>query len=127
MAVLQPYYYLAYAIRRLLGSDGKTKDFREWRAVMLLLLVEVQLVMALIYVFARTVFQDGTSVGWGYGIGVPIVIATYLILGNRRRYVEYTRTFDAWSGRKRMMADIAAWAFGAIALFAPILVKTFAH
>lgn len=121
--MLEAYYYLAYAIRRLLGSDGTKMNFAEWRAVMLLLLIEVQLLMALIYVFAKAVFRYGTPVGWGYGVGVPIVIATYAILGKREQYARHKRAFDSWSSHKRRLADIAVTVLAATALFAPILAK----
>lgn len=121
--MIQAYYYLAYAVRRLLGSDGETKNFAEWRAVMLLLLIEVQFLMALIYVFAKGLFRYGSPVGWGYGVGIPIVIATYVALANREQYAQFRRTFDSWSVHKRRLADIAVLVFAAIGLVAPILAK----
>lgn len=116
-AVLAAYYYMAYAVRRLLGADGATKNFAKWRAVGLLILIQVQLVMALIYVVGRKLFQYGTAVQWGYGVAIPVIALTYWLLDNRRAYEKAVRVFEPWSNRKRAIADVAALLFAIVSAF----------
>jgi hypothetical protein len=121
---MQPYYYMVYAIRRMLGSRGEVGDHGEWRAVAFFLLIQIQLLLTLIAVFAPDFFRQGTAIWWGIGVGIPVVIATYWILGHQERYSRYAVRFDSWSSRKRTMADIGAMMFGAASLFAPILARS---
>ena len=123
---MQPYYYMVYAIRRMLGSNGEVGDFGEWRAVAFFLLIQVQLLMALMAVLAPDFFRQGTAIGWGLGVGIPVVIATYWVLGRQERYARYAARFDSWPSRKRAMADGGAAMFGVVALCAPILARSLA-
>jgi hypothetical protein len=118
---MQPYYYMVYAIRRMLGSNGDAWDHGEWRAVAFFLLIQVQLLLTLIAVFAPDFFRQGTAIWWGLGVGIPVAIALYWVLGRRERYARYAARFDSWPSRKRAMADGGAVMFGVIALSAPFL------
>lgn len=123
VAALKPVFYFAYAVRRLLGADGKSHDFADWRAVALFMLVQVQILSALVYAFFRPLFFMVTPLAWAIGAAIPILAVTYLTIGNRRRYLKYARWFDSWSKRKRVMADIAAGLIGTICIFSNMIVK----
>jgi len=123
---MQPYYYMVYAIRRMLGSTGDARDFGEWRAVAFFLLIQVQLLMALIFIFAPEFLRQGTVTGVGLGVGIPVLIATYWILGRQERCSRYAARFDAWTTRKRAIADGGAWLFAVVAVTAPIVSRSLA-
>jgi hypothetical protein len=123
-AVLKPYYYFAYAVRRLLGADVTKHDFNEWRAMALIVLVQLQLVAATVYVFFRPLLELGTAVGWAIATVVPLAVLNYLTIGNARRYLEYANWFDKWSVRKRTIADVATLLIGVVSIFSLILVRS---
>jgi hypothetical protein len=123
---MQPYYYMVYAIRRMLGSKGDVRDHGEWRAVAFFLLIQVQLLVALVAVFAPDFIRQGTAIGWGLGVGIPVVIAIYWVLGRQERYARYAARFESWPSRKRAMADGGAVMFGVVALCAPVLARSLA-
>jgi len=123
---MQPYYYMVYAIRRMLGSEGDAWDFGHIRAVAFFMLIQVQLLVALFFVLAPDSFRHGTAIAWGVGVGIPVVIASWWMVGRQKRYARYAARFNAWSSGKRAMADVGALVFGAVALAAPFVAKSLA-
>ena len=123
---MQPYYYMVYAIRRMLGSDRDARDHGEWRAVAFFLLVPVQLLIVGIAVFIPGFLSRGTALALALGVGIPVLIATYWILGRQERYSRYAARFDAWTTRKRAIADGGAWLFAVVAVTAPIFARSLA-
>jgi len=121
---MQPYYYMVYAIRRMLGTHGEVGDHGEWRAIAFFLLIQVQLLLTLIAVFVPDFFRQGTAIWWGLGVGIPVVIALYWVLGRQERYARYAARFDSWPSRKRAMADGGAVMFALVSLCAPILARS---
>jgi hypothetical protein len=121
---MQPYYYMVYALRRILGPDGDARDFGEWRAVAFFLLIQVELLVALIAIFAPGLFRQGTAIAWCLGVAIPAVVATYWLLGGQQRYSRYAARFNSWSSGKRAIADVGALVFGVVALAAPFLAKS---
>ncbi len=123
---MQPYYYMVYAIRRMLGSEDDAWDFGHMRAVAFFMLIQVQLLVALFLVLASDSFRQGTTIAWGVGVGIPVVIASWWMFGRQERYARYAVRFNAWSSGKRAMADVGAMVFGAVALAAPFVAKSLA-
>lgn len=121
---MQPYYYMVYALRRVLGSNGDPRDFGEWRVIAFFLLLQVESLVALVAIFTPGIFRQGTAIAWCLGIVIPIVIATYWLLGGQQRYSRYAARFNSWSSGKRALADVGALAFGAVALAAPFVAKS---
>jgi len=121
---MQPYYYMVYALRRILGSDGDARDFGEWRAVAFFLMIQVELLVVLVVILAPGLFREGTAIAWCLGVAIPTVIATYWVLGRQERYARYAARFNSWSSGKRAMADVGALLFGAVAVAAPFLAKS---
>lgn len=121
---MQPYYYMVYAIRRMLGSESDAWDFGHMRAVAFFMLIQVQLLVALFLVFAPDSFRQGTAIAWGFGVGIPVVIASYWMFGRQERYSRYAARFNAWSSSKRAVADVCALVFAAVALAAPFIAKS---
>jgi len=126
MAAMQPYYYMVYAIRRMLGSDRDARDHGEWRAVAFFLLVPIQLLIVGIAVFIPGFLSRGTALALGLGVGIPVVIATFWLLGNRERYSRYEARFDSWSARKRALADAGVLAFALVTVAVPVLARSLA-
>jgi len=123
---MQPYYYMVYAIRRVLGSESDPWDHGHMRAVAFFMLIQVQLLVALFVVFAPDSFRQGTAIAWGIGVGIPVVFATWWMFGRGERYSRYAARFNSWSSGKRAMADAAAMVFGAVAVAAPFVAKSLA-
>src|SRR5262245_34083993 len=123
---MQPYYYMVYAIRRLLGSESDPWDHGHMRAIAFFILIQVQLLVALFLVFAPESFRQGTAIAWGIGVGMPVAIATWWMFGRQERYSRYAARFNAWSSGKRALADAGAMIFGAVALAAPFVAKSLA-
>jgi hypothetical protein len=123
---MQPYYYMVYAIRRMLGSSGDARDFGELRVVAFFLLLQVQLLLALILVLVPDSFRQGTAIWWALGVVIPVVIAIYWLVGRQAGYSRHAAQFDAWPARKRAVADVGAFLFGAVSLVAPFAAHSLA-
>jgi len=123
---MQPYYYMVYAIRRMLGSESDARDFGHLRAVAFFMLIQVQLLVTLFLVFAPDSFRQGTALAWGIGIGIPVVIATWWVFGRQELYSRHAARFNSWSTSKRALADAGATVFGVVALAAPFVAKSLA-
>jgi hypothetical protein len=123
---MQPYYYMVYAIRRMLGFENDAWDHGHLRAIAFFMLIQVQFLVALFLVLAPDSLRQGTAIAWGVGVGIPVVMATWWMFGNQERYSRYAQRFDSWSSGKRAMADVGAMVFGAAALVGPFVAKSLA-
>jgi hypothetical protein len=92
MAVMQPYYYMVYAIRRMLGSEGDAWDFGHIGP--LLLHVDPGPVAGgAAFRPAPDSFRHGTASLGGVGVGIPVVIASWWTGGGRNAYARYAARF----------------------------------
>jgi hypothetical protein len=124
---MQPYYYMVYAIRRMLGSSRDAgRDHGEWRAVAFFLMIPVQLLIVGIAFFFPGVFDRGTALALALGVGIPVFVATYWLMARRELYARYVARFDSWSARKRALADVCALTFVAASVAVPILARSLA-
>ena len=87
---MQPYYYMVYAIRRMLGTHGEVGDHGEWRAIAFFLLhpgavvADIRSPSSFPISSAREPQSGGVLAS-----AFRCVIALYWVLGRQQRYARY--------------------------------------
>jgi hypothetical protein len=116
---LDAYYYLIYAFRRLGGPYSKDPGTQEWRAVSLLVIINVQVTATLVFLGVPKLFAHANILVFSTGCAIPAVFFTYWILGKQKRYARSVAIFDTWSRTKRLFADILVAAVLLLSLALP--------
>lgn len=118
------FYYLVYAIRRFTHARSGERPPRDWRAWLVLLLVEVRLVFAIVYIFLPSLLKQQSSLFWGLAIGLPVFFATYAMLRDHGRYERLVSEFEGWSRKKRLIADVLTTGFVFFAIVSPLIARS---
>jgi len=117
------YYYVVFTLRRLSGASG-ANNFREWRARVVLLWIEIQLVLTVLYLLAPKLFAFASPIIGGMIIAVPLFVVNQVLLADVNVYRRYSRDFSNWSSTKRRTADFGVVLLLLMAFIAPFFARS---
>jgi hypothetical protein len=118
------YYYFVYFFRRLSRVKDSESGWRAQRADLLLLLVEIRVAFALVWLAFPAIMDHGSGLVWGLAIGAPVALATYLLNGNRKRYLACAHEFRRLPTKVAILADAAVIIVSIAGLISPMIVRT---
>jgi divalent metal cation (Fe/Co/Zn/Cd) transporter len=112
-----------FAFRRLFRASSED-SFGEWKAKMLLLLVDVSFIANIgLAIFPNAL---GSLRPWFFGllVAAPVGIGNEVIFSNRRRWAAYSKRFASLSRTKRGTADAAVALVVIVAFVLPFVLRS---
>lgn len=117
------YYYVMFAFRRLFRASPQNA-YGEWKAKLLLLLVDVSILTNVSLSVFPKVLEPVSPLVFGVAVALPIALFNELIFSNTSRWAVYSKRFSAQSGVTRWIADacVALIVIGSFLL--PLVLRT---
>ena len=119
---MRAFYYLTCALRRLVGA-ASSNEFAEWKMRLLLLWIEGNVVVSLIFFMFREQIESVNRWLLALVVVVPLLVLNEYLLSDRQASMKYAREFSALPRGKRITAYTGAVLLVVGALMLPLLLR----
>ena len=117
---MRAFYYLICALRRLVGA-GSSSAFAEWKMRLLLLWMESNVVVSLIFLVFREQIESMNRWLLALAVVAPLLVLNEYLLSDRQASMKYAKEFSALPRGKRITAYTCAALLVVGALILPLV------